>query len=306
MFCCLVVVCTSCSNSDVSSTDPVVAANDYFNLNVSGTQFSLSTDFNKVNAGNIYWNGYAFYVGIALGQSLAASNHKIELYFDRTGKVISVKDYSMDGNSGTYTYFNYPNFPANYFNVNIISLDEVNHKIKLEFLGNLYLNKTDLNSESIAIQGELNMSYVADLNMDPNQDPYININQIPQGCTAKFNNIVWKAFREDLDYSQSSSVFTASDPYKIETHFALNAAVGSYNFTSASTDNYIKFSKFNTTTLVYDYYNVTGFIAYSYREFHGAEMYSFIGTFGFTAVNPSNPADTVTVTDGNLKSYQYY
>ena len=54
---------------------------------------------------------------------------------------------------------------------------------------------------------------------------------------------------------------------------------GSFSFDSQSTTNYVKFSKFNPVTLVYDYYNVSGQVGYTYREFHGGSNYSFIGTF---------------------------
>ena len=220
----------------------------------------------------------------------------LKIYFDKNGGTISAQQMST-GTSGNFEYDNYENFPSNYFNINIVSLDETNKKIKLNFTGKLYLNKLNLNSEAIDMSGDLTIDY----SIGENANYGITLNGIEQYCSAKFNNNPWKARSENYD-----SQFTAPDAYKIETHFASNALPGSYNFTPSSTDNYIRFSKFNAVTLTYDYYNVTGVIEHSYREFHGLTQYSFIGTFNFTAVNPNDSTDVIQVTDGSFRSYQQY
>ncbi|MFT3795036.1 hypothetical protein [Flavobacterium sp.] len=127
-----------------------------------------------------------------------------------------------------------------------------------------------------------------------------SLNGVPQYCNAKFNTVDWKAWTEP-----QNSIFTSTDAYRIETHFAVTTTPGSYAINESS-GNYVRFSKFNTATLTYDYYNVTGTIAHSYREFHGAASYSYIGTFNFTAVNPNNPSDVIQVTDGTFRSYQKF
>jgi hypothetical protein len=81
---------------------------------------------------------------------------------------------------------------------------------------------------------------------------------------------------------------------------------GNYNFTSDSNDNFIKISKFNTNTLSYDYYNVEGVLSHSYREFHGAKSYSYIGTFNLKAVNKNIPFDVIEIKDGRFRSFQTF
>jgi hypothetical protein len=292
----LVLFCSGCSSND-STTLEEITNEQYFRLNVGGVELPLSPDAN-FNRGAIDMTGDVFLIHAEYGyDSSSPQLHLLKIYFDKSGAIIEAKQqsYSVDF-FGSYDYLNYENFPSNYFHINIISLDEVNKKIKLNFTGKLYLNNTDMNSEAITISAELNQNYGII------ETPYgIRVNDIEQYCSAKFNNVPWIA-RKEKYYSE----FTAPDAYKIETHFTSNATPGSYDFTPSSTDNYIRFSKFNIGTLTYDYYNVTGVIAHSYREFHGLTNYSFIGSFSFTAVNPNNPSDVIQVTDGIFRSYQQY
>ncbi len=294
----LVLFCSGCSSSDSTTpAEPEPVDEQYFRLNVGGIELPLSRGAN-FNRGAIDLKGDVFLINALYGyDSSSPQLHQLSIHFDKNGAIIDAKQRSNSIDYfGSYDYINYENFPSNYFHINIISLDEVNKKIKLNFTGKLYLNKKDMNSEAIDISAELNQDYGII------ETPYgIRVNDIEQYCSAKFNNATWIA-RKETYYSQ----FTAPDAYKIETHFASSATPGSYNFTSASTDNYIRFSKFNIATLTYDYYNVTGTITHSYREFHGLKKYSFIGTFSFTAVNPNNPADVIQVTEGVFRSYQQY
>lgn len=194
-------------------------------------------------------------------------------------------------------YNNYINFPSNYFLATDFSIDETNKKIKFKFNGKLYFDQRSLASESRDLQGDVDMMYT-----DQGDDPFpIVINNVEQYCRANFNATPWFA-----RFEHTFSSFTDENPYKIEINFANSPTPGSFNFTSASTSNYVRLSKFNTTTLTYDYYNVNGQVAYSYREYHGGTKYSFIGTFSFTAVNPNNAADIIQVNDGVFRSYQIF
>lgn len=295
----IVLLLVGCSSEDpVSSEETVNQDEQYFRLNIGGIELPLSrgANFNRGAIDIIEDDVFILYAEYGFDSS-SQQLHQLKIYFDKNGNLIDANQHSIGIDFfGSFDYVNYENFPSNYFDINIISLDEVNKKIKLNFSGRLYLNKTDMSSESIEISAELNQDYQVSTS-----SYQIRINDIEQYCSAKFNNIPWIARRENY-YSQ----FTAPDAYKLETHFAQNTTPGSYNFTSASTDNYIRFSKFNTLTLTYDYYNVAGTISHSYREFHGGTSYSFIGTFNFTAVNPNNPNDVIQVTDGIFRSYQKY
>ena len=298
----LVLVFLSGCSSDspaVPNPDPV-APTDFCKMSVDGTQFIFDPiQNNSPNAAYARITGDKFTITLnSLFYAGSTNWTRFELVFTKQGKFMSCTRYS--------NFSNYKNFPAHYFNLTIDSIDEINKKIKLHFSGKIYLNKLNLNSEANELNGELSMQYTGDetaysgLSMGPG---------IPQHCTANFNGTPWKALFED-----SYSVFTAEDPYKVFIHFGVNATQpGTYPIALGNPDangdlnrleTYIAFYKFNTETLHFDRYIVTGEVAYSYREFYGGNQYSYMGRFNFTAVNPANPQDVIQVTDGDFRSYQ--
>lgn len=285
----LFISCTE--NTD--NSNPVGANDTYFRMNIDGTEVQFDTqDANAYNTAHIEIKGDKFIVRVNSGFQAGSTNwNNYVIVFDKQGNFLS---FNRNGNG----YSNYKNYPSHYFNLNIISLDEINKKIKVSFSGKLYIDNLDLNSESNEVSGELMMNY------DGNETLYSGLlmgPNIPQYCTAQLNGNLWTAKFEDR-----YSIFTAEDPYKIVIHFDVNELPGTFDVTPASTNNYITFSKFNTETLLFDNYSVTGLLAHSYREYHGMNQYSFIGTFSFTAVNLNNPTDIIQVTEGSFRSYQSF
>ena len=297
------ILVMSCSSDD-QKVLPETIDEEYFNLNFGGILLSVDPNNNSAsfNRASIIRNGDYFTLDVICGFSSSSNEQNfLRFFFDKNGKLIYAERKANSASIvGLLYYNNYHNFPSHYFNISFLSLDEFNKRVKLNFSGNLYLNKNNLNSESVFLNGELDMTYI----VPDQEEDYINnikVNGIDQYCSAKFNNLPWKAWFED-----SYSEFTSSDEYKLEPHFSSNTNVGSYNFNPTSTDNYVRFSKFNTITHNYDYYNVSGQVSYSYREFHGLGKYSFIGSCNFTATNPNNPSDVIQVTDGVFRSYQQF
>ena len=230
--------------------------------------------------------------------------HLLTIIFTTDGKLISIKQESNSVETGQWNYYNFRDFPSNYFNIDILSINESSIRIKAKLTGKIYLEKSNLNSEYLQIDADIDGVYSLDDNSNVNY--LISTSDthgfsMEQYCTATLNNLPWIARHE-----HTNGLFSSVDPYRIEFHFDNNATTGSFPISSAVSANYLKFSKFNTTTLTYDYYNVTGNVAYTYKEFHGNANYSFIGTFSFTAVNPNNPLDVITVTDGKFRSYQQF
>lgn len=219
------------------------------------------------------------------------------LNFTKNGKFLSGTLFFNSYNFFNPRYFNFIDFPSNFFNCTLLQLDEVNNRIKLNFDGKLYQNKNLITSDSRQISGQLNLPYT---NNGTQADPLV-YNGIEQYCTANINSSSWFA-----RFENSYSAFTDEGPYKIETHFVNSPTPGNYNFNTSSTSNYLRFSKYNPITMAYDYYNVNGQVGYTYREYHGYTNYSFIGTFSFTATNPNNPADIIQVTNGVFRSYQQF
>jgi hypothetical protein len=303
----LFLLTASCSNEDSVVNVPenidstINPDGTYFHMQVNGTAIlflnnpPFPSGFNYVN---IIKSGDFFIIGGIFGSTLTImGSHRFNLNFRNDGQIISAYQTSQnfDQIDGNLNFNNFLFFPSNYFQISITSIDEVGKRIKGSFQGNLYLNELDLDSESNTFIADFDWKYEDAVSTSD----IINIYGIPQYCSAKFNGNLWSALREN-----TYSTFTCGDPFKIDIHFDSNAVPGSYNFTNNSSDNYIRFSKFNTTTRAFDYYNTTGVIAHSYREYHGGGRYSYIGTFTFEAVNPNDPSDVMQITDGTFRSFQ--
>ena len=297
LFCVMLTVGCS-SNDEGTPVNPVK-----FKLVIDGVELNIPTGDDPrpeigISSGGVSKSGDLISVNVNHGNlSTTDSLFGLSLIFTTDGKLLSGRlgfNYSYT----SLTYQNYVNFPSHYFQVDTFVLDEVNHKIKLNFTGNLYFDNKSLTSEVRNIHAEIDMEYADAV---PSGAPYITVGGIEQYCRANFNATPWIA-----RFESSNSSFTNEDAYKIETHLANAPTPGNFSFNEASTDNYVRFSKFNTQTLTYDYYNVSGQVGYTYREFHGGTSYSFIGTFSFTAVNPNNSADVIQVTDGQFRSYQRF
>lgn len=295
LFLILTVLAIGCSSDEDgnASEGPVV-----LKLSIDGVEMNYPNNSPGGFTYNVHRKGDKYTLNASYGDyGNADSTFSLAMTFTSSGKFISGKLDFNSVNSVDASYANFIYFPSNYGQTTNFSIDETNKKIKFKFSGKLYADNRLITSDSRDIQGEVNMTYI-----DEGEDPFpIVINNIEQYCRANINAAPWFA-----RFEHSFSSFTDEGAYKIETNFANSPTPGSYNFTSASTSNYVKFSKFNPVTMVYDYYNVNGVVAYTYREYHGFTYYSFIGTFSFTATNPNNPADVIQVTDGAFRSYQQF
>lgn len=288
----LIFFSIGCTNDDdqllpvVDNTAVLPGDGQYFHLKVNGYDlpFDLINPYG-VNTVNLSRNGSEFQLRMKM-----ETVNTLNVNFDGNGKIISAR-YRPDWISGVlFNYVNYPNFPGHYFNLEVISNDTINNRIKVAFSGKLYLDETNMNSETFDIDAcEFDLAY-------PDQNSGISPTMFSgaflDNCSAKFNGNLWYATREKF------GAFTTTDPYKLEIKIVANTSPGSYNFTPSSTTNRIQFSKFNIQTLTYDYYDTTGSVVYTFKEFHGGTNYTYKGSFSFTAVNPTNPADVIQVTDG--------
>lgn len=278
----------------------------FFNVNLNGTPVSLD-DSDEYNSGAVVVEDDIIYVhgGIAVYDA-AESTETFELYIDRNGNFISAMVYSRN-QLGIYYFRSFNNFPSHYMNVELLELDEVNHRIRLKFNGPLYMYthvpisvptiEVSLDAVYFNFSGELDLIYTGDF-ADPKPFLYTGA---PIYCTADFNGIPWRARQR-----KPTGEFIATDPYKMYIYFKQGTAVGSYPFTNSSTDAYIKFYKWNTATLQYDEYTTSGTMAYTYKEAHGMNRFSYIGTCDFTAVNPNNATDVIHVTSGSFRTYLQY
>lgn len=288
----------SCTSSNNDSANNNSLSQDRFNLVIDGVNLGLPTSQDVNYVISVYKKGDVIQLGVYNGDfNNTDSALTLSLNFSKYGKFISGTLFFNSFNYYNPRYNNFIDFTSNFFNCTLLELDEVNKRVKINFDGKLYENKNSLTSDSRHLSGQLNLPYTDNGNQS---DPLV-VNGIEQYCRVNINSAPWFA-----RFENSYSAFTDEGAYKIETHFVNSPTPGNYNFNSSSTDNYVKFSKYNPITMTYDYYNITGQVGYTYREYHGSTYYSFIGTFSFTATNPNNPADIIQVTNGVFRSYQQF
>ena len=292
------VFLSSCTSSNNETPNNETPNGDQFNLVIDGVTFGLPKSQDVNYSINISKKADIIHVGITNGDLFNTdSMFNMGLNFTKNGKFHSRNISFFSYNFSNPNYTNFIDFPSNFFNCTLLEIDEVNKRVKLNFEGKLYQNKYSITSDSRQISGQLNLAYTDN---GTQADPLV-YNGIEQYCTANINSVSWFA-----RFENTYSAFTDEGAYKIETHFVNSPTPGNFTFNSANTDNYVKFSKFNPITMTYNYYNVTGQVGFTYREYHGYTYYSFIGTFSFTATNPNNPTDIIQVTDGVFRSYQKF
>jgi hypothetical protein len=299
LFIALTFVFSGCSSDNDSVIEnPTPQESDYFRMNVSGADIQFGLDGTS-NAG---LNRAEDVFEIQARYGIGISETDFTFRFDKSGHAIDV---TLKSNDTEYAisvdYGNYTNFRQNYFDVQIVSLDEVQKRLKASFSGRVYMNRLDFNSEFMEISGTFELPYGDFL-----PSPGITYSSLPLKCYAKINGSDWNATHQSTPESNAPAIFTSFDPYRIDVFIKVNnSATAEYNITPESQDNYIRFYKFNTVTLLYDEYDVTGTMDYHLKEFYGGgNRYRYFGSFNFTAINPQNPADIIQITDGDFISFQ--
>lgn len=282
----------SCSSND-EVVEVISETPEYF-IAVDGVKTDFSIDDNPNLTVTVYKDA------VVLGATLTgATPISLSLTFTKSGYFLRGTLFMYEGApyNNQYYFRNYQNFPANFLEVNNFEINELNNTLTIDFEGNLYSDDNNLSSYYRNIKGVVSKNFVR------GNENLLSLfyQSIPQYCNALINEESWVA--KEIG---SESSFTAEDDYRFIIHIAENTAPGSFVFDSNSTDNYVKFERFNLNTYSFDEYIVSGVISYSYREFHGAQRYSHIGTFSFSATNPNNPAETIQISDGVFRNFQTY
>jgi hypothetical protein len=189
----------------------------------------------------------------------------------------------------------FADFTSNYFNFDLVSIDEATQMVKVTYSGKLYEEEYDLNSTFSQVSGEFNLHYTNVTPAVPNMH-----------FTAKIDGDNWYGVKSGKSIYGFTDVHlwnASADAYQFDVNFnSDNLAVGTYPFTAASTQNRVVFSKYNTATNSYvDYissgtFTVTEILDYS----PGIQILS--GSFNITAVNPIDSSDVIQVTQGSFKT----
>ncbi len=265
----------SCSSSSDSDGDSAPAANSG-SLTVDGTSLTITSKFAQRGDNSLAIS------------ALASDGSTLELTFNSFG---NLQKAIYDDNTFN-SYQSYRNFNSNYFTFNLVSIDPSNKTVNVSYSGKVYQNEDDLTSSFKTISGSFNLTYVE-------QTP--SISGLGLSCKIAGANWYETSFWDNGFFGDVDRKFISSDANLIAMKFASEGiTAGTYNFTPTSA-NAFQLAKFNTTTLEYDFYNCTGsFTVTSNSEINFITIVQ--GTFSFTAVNPSNPAQQITVTNGVFKT----
>lgn len=258
---------TSCS-SDSSGGSSVSNA-----LTVNGTTVTLGTVIAQKSEESLF-----IYASASDGSS-------IQIGFNKYGNLESVIYDDQNFNS----FYNYQYFKSNYFDFDLISINESNNSVKISYSGTLYSNENDLESNSISISGSFNVNYI-------NQTPLIE----GLGLSCKIGGQNWyETDFWDNGFSNVDRKFISDDDKMIIMNFEDESIEpGTYTF-NGSNVNKLSLAKFNTTTKEYDSYDTSGTVTITSNTIVSGVVRVIEGTFSFTATNGSN---TIEVTNGIFKT----
>lgn len=239
-------------------------------------------------------NGNAVTLGAVVAQkseetlfvsASASDGSSIQIIFNKYGNLESVIYDDPSFNS----YFNYQYFKSNYFNFDLVSINESNNTVKITYSGTLYQDENDLDSENISISGSFNVDYI-------NQTPLID----GLGLNCKINGQNWYVTDFwDNGFSNVDRKLISDDDKMIIMNFTdQNIETGTYTFDNDSS-NKMNLAKFNTTTKEYENYTSSGTLTITSNTVVSGVVRIIEGTFSFTATSGSN---TVEVTNGTFKT----
>ena len=296
------VFIVGCSSDDSANpVNNIPDSNYFFKLSIDGVENDLLYPevFDDATDGKVYFDGKTVLISMAANDlNVTDARYQMVFNFNPDGQLLNGHLQFFSYILGNPVYDTFTEYSSYFCQADNFVIDKVNKIVTIKYTVRLYTNNTNINSYYREIKADIKVPYLEET---PSTGFDLSYGGVEQYCKANINGLAWTA-----RYERINSVFTNEGPIKIEINFANSPTPGSFTFDSSSTANYMRFAKFNTSTMTYDYYNVSGQVGYTYREFHGGTNYSFIGTYTFTAVNPLNPADIIQVTNGTFRSYQHY
>lgn len=220
-----------------------------------------------------------------------------EFYMGTTSsKILS---FNKNGDFGSFRwstyrlFYSYHPYSSHFFKLNIEEIDEVNKKVKINFNGEMYSDPNSLQSEGKYVSGRIVAKYIEVIpsifglknTAKINGQDWIRTNsvQVNSGISGYANRCIQN------EYSDKE--------YRIKIYYQVGTTVaGTYNFTPTDPIHKVEISKYDLLTNSYINYDCTGQlkILYTFER-------QINGEYSFTGVNPNNPSDIVTVTNGEFK-----
>jgi|LakMenE18May11ns_1017448.scaffolds.fasta_scaffold9741766_1 hypothetical protein len=236
---------------------------------------------------------------------LDSSSNRVQLYlsfdkFGNFGKAYFVK--WLPDQSSADIYESYVNNSSQNFNFQLDSYDDLNRTVKGSYSGKVYIDNSNLNSSFRLIEGTFYIKIGGDI-------PTLS----KPNAKLKFNGTQWHPTVEvqipsnEVNAQDATFGMLSDDVYKIVIGLKRYEPLANHTFNNSNTDFFVKLAKFNTVTMQYEYFvsssgnlTITGIIPVSIIS------RNFKGLFSFTATNPQNPSEIITITDGSFEKIFYY
>ena len=215
------------------------------------------------------------------------NSESIQLEFNKYG---NLAEFSYWTNTNVYKNFQY--YKTNYFTFSLISLNESAHTVKVSYSGTLYADENDMTSATKQVSGTFDLPYTV-------TSPLLT----GLGLNCKIAGSSWyeTQFWDNGFGGAVDRKYINDDDKMIIMRFGdQTISPGTYTFNTASS-NKVQMAKYNTTTHTYTEYNAVGTLTITSNS-APISIRIIEGTFSFNAINPSNSADEVQVTNGRFKT----
>jgi hypothetical protein len=285
-------VMLSCSSSDDDVTP------------VSVLTPTLQQDFLVIDQDTVAVQGtnYFFWNDNYYQVEINAAPHTIDLKFDKYGNLMSMYASVMGEGPDALHWENYAYYSSNYFNFEVGQIAPQDHACTINFSGNLYRDRFDLNSDAKTIDGRLSLSVPMLYNSPDwiaNKGLHANVN----GTDWFSDEPLFQTFENNTDFT--NVYFVSDDQYRLVFNLSGTQTVnGVYDFAPTTLHNCIKAEKFNISTLQYEPLPTTGTmqITDKMQAFEG--IFYLTGTFSLTATD-SETAQTIHFGSGIFNGLHY-
>lgn len=281
----LIALLTSCSSDD-GNGDNSGPFTQFFEHSFEGQEINI-TQWQAVKSENNLE---------VLGTSPDGSS--ISVSFNKFGNVNDISTTSAISSSDPWM-FSYYNYSSNYIDFELVSIDEVNKRVEVNYSGKVYEDAYNITSSFSNIEGSFHVNYVE-------ATPQLSGLQF----TAKLQGQDWHSVKSVTsrigsglnDYSLQHA---SDDEYVLSLKFNHETTnEGVYNFSSSAESNKVVLLKYNTTSHEYIEYECAGTLDLTEKTSLGF-FYLVEGTFSFTATNPDDNTQ-IQVTNGVFKDIYTY
>lgn len=287
LFVLFIAMAASCSSDDSEPVDNEnpnnpITGEDYFNYTIDGEEQDI-TAITAVRSGNTLE---------VMGTS--ATGRVVTVNFNKWGNVGDVQTLANDFEIPWRTSYHY--FRSNFFDFELVSIDEANKKVKVNFSGKVYDEEYDINSDYSVIEGSFQVTYTV---VTP-QIPGLEVSATVAGEE-------W----HDTDSDQSGGFFSGEDitlNMASDNQYTIGIVtnhdtteVGSYTFGPAETSNKMKLFVYNTETNEEEEYITTEGTMTITAKTVGLQFTVIEGTFSYKAKNP-NSNEVITINNGAFKT----